>query len=282
MLSNEMRRLMNTTSEDQGITTEPEDRVEQLQRELESLEGRDFEVWAMGGFISLAVVGTLFIAIDPQLIWNFRSFLQSSNSAPELILGLFTLVLLLNAYLYYERRLIRASRRELLRQLIIIERTAQIDPLTGAFNRRCLDQLLRREISRAQRKGSSFSMLLIDVNSFKLFNSRFGHLYGDRVLSEVANVLSSAVRASDVVVRYGGDEFIVLLADTDGRQAEVAVRRIHDYLAAWNVKSKHPMAISVACGIGQFSEGMSAQDLIKIADEEMFSNKNKSAKEVEP
>jgi diguanylate cyclase (GGDEF)-like protein len=266
---------MNTAAEDREITTEPEDRVEKLQHELESLEGRDFEVWAIGASVSLAVVGTLFVVINPRLIWDLRAFLQSSNSAPELILGLFALVLLLNAYLYYERRLIRTSRRELLRQLIIVERTAQIDPLTGAFNRRCLDQLLRREISRAQRKRSSFSMLLIDINDFKLFNSRFGHLFGDRVLSEIANVISSAVRGSDIVIRYGGDEFIILLADTDRQQAEVAVRRVHDYLAAWNAKHKHPMEVSVACGIGQLAEGMSAEDLIKLADEEMFSKKRK-------
>lgn len=264
-----------TTDERKDGAELGEDRVEQLQRQLDKLEGRDFEIWAIGALVSLAVAGTLIVTLSPRLIWDFRSFLQTSNSAPELILGLFACILLLNSYLYHEHRLIHAHRRELLRQLIIIERTAQIDPLTGAFNRRCLDQLLRREISRAQRKHTDLSMLLVDVNDFKLFNSQFGHLVGDRVLSDVATVLSNALRACDIVVRYGGDEFVVLLADTDKQEAETAVRRVHDYLMAWNKKEKQTVQVSVSCGIGEFAVGMSASELIEAADEDMFSKKKR-------
>lgn len=256
---------------------DPEDRIEQLQRELESLEGRDLEVWAIGASLGLIVVGALLLVLNPGLIWNFEVFIRQADSSPQLVLGLFTLVLLLNAYLYYERRRIRSSRCELLRQLLIVERSAQLDPLTGAFNRRCLDQLLQKEISRAERKGTKLSVVIADVNDFKAFNTRFGHLVGDEVLSQVAKVLASALRASDTIVRYGGDEFIVLLGDTDRQQAEIAVNRIHEYLHAWNRKEKYgDLEVTVTCGISEFSRGMSGTALIRIADAEMLAQKDAS------
>jgi diguanylate cyclase (GGDEF)-like protein len=211
---------------------------------------------------------------------DFQSFIRSSESAPELILGLFALVVLLNFYLFHERRVIRGVRRELLRQLIIVERSAQIDPLTGAFNRRCLDQLLRKEISRAIRKKIKLSLMVIDVNDFKGFNSRFGHLFGDEILTQVAAVLSSALRASDTIIRYGGDEFIVILSDTDHNQADNAVQRIHEYLSSWNARANNEVQVSVTCGISEFADGMSGAKLIELADKAMFLKKRAVPKTV--
>jgi diguanylate cyclase (GGDEF)-like protein len=254
---------------------DPEDRIEQLQHELESLEGRDLEIWAIGASLGLIVVGALLLVLHPALVWNFRDFIRQSDESPQLVLGLFALVLVMNAYLYYERRRIRASRRELLRQLLIVERTAQLDPLTGAFNRRCLDQLLQKEMSRAERRGTKLSVILADVNDFKSFNTRFGHLVGDEVLSQVAKTLASALRASDTIVRYGGDEFVVILGDTDRQQAEVAVNRIHEYLHAYNRREKFKgMEVTLTCGVAEFTRGMPATELIRIADSEMLSRKS--------
>jgi diguanylate cyclase len=183
----------------------------------------------------------------------------------------------MNAYLYYELHRIRVSRRELLRQLLIVEKSAQLDPLTGAFNRRCLNQLLQKEISRAERKGSKLSVILADVNDFKAFNTRFGHLVGDEVLSQVAKILASALRASDTIVRYGGDEFVVILGDTDRQQAGVAVNRINEYLQAWNRKERAMrMEVTVTCGIAEFTKGWSATELINRADAEMLAGKTAS------
>jgi diguanylate cyclase (GGDEF)-like protein len=262
---------------------DPEDRIEQLQRQLESLEGRDLEIWVIGASLGTIIIAALLLALDPALVWNFESFIRQSDHSPELVLGLFAFILLLNAYLYYERRQIRINRKELLRQLLIVERTSQIDPLTGAFNRRCLDQLLRKEINRAERKRVSLSVIVVDVNDFKSFNTRYGHLVGDEVLVQVAKVVSSALRASDTIVRYGGDEFIVLLGDTNYDQAEVCVRRIDEYLSAWNRKERsRGWSISVTSGIAEFMPGMPANDLIRIADEEMLKRKGKHEAQTTP
>ena len=91
-----------------------------------------------------------------------------------------------------------------------------------------------RYISRARRTHEPLTFLVVDLDRFKEVNTRFGHITGDLVLSEVAGLLRNSTRGSDAVVRYGGDEFLIILADTSKRNADVVVQRIHDYLERWN------------------------------------------------
>jgi diguanylate cyclase (GGDEF)-like protein len=257
------------------LSLEPEDSIEALQSELNAIEGREFELLALSTSIVLIVCPALVVALQPRLLWDFNSFLRQSDYAPQLVLGLFVLVLLLVAYLYHERRLLRFNRRELLRQLLIVERTAQLDPLTGAFNRRCLDRLLLKEINRAVRKSTNLSLVIVDVDDFKAFNTDYGHVVGDQILTQVANVLVTALRASDTVIRYGGDEFILLLGDTDYAQAQIAMQRIAEYLQAWNQKAERELrALTVTCGAAEYDGGMSPDDLIKKADQAMLGKKS--------
>lgn len=263
----------NQTDERWSSGSDPDDRLAMLQNQLEGLEGRDLEIWGIGASLGLVIVAALLLALNPSLVWNFEIFIRKADHSPELVLSLFGFNLLLNAYLYYERRMIRSHRRELLRQLLVVERSSQIDPLTGTFNRRCLDQLLRKEISRADRKSNSLSVILVDVNEFKSFNTRFGHLVGDQVLSQVSRVLAGAMRGSDTVIRYGGDEFLILLADANRQQAEIVCSRIDEHLRAWNRREKRGWEVSVTSGIAEFVPGMQTTELIRIADEEMLAKK---------
>jgi diguanylate cyclase (GGDEF)-like protein len=93
------------------------------------------------------------------------------------------------------------------------------DPLTEVYNRRSLEEMAGRFISHARRLQGSLTFMLIDVDRFKQVNTQFGHLTGDFVLAEVATLLRSSVRGSDAVVRYGGDEFLIILADTGAQGA---------------------------------------------------------------
>lgn len=265
-------------TEARPAVSDPDDRLGQLQIELEGLEGRDLEIWGIGASLGVVIVAALLLSLDPTLVWNFEFFIRKADHSPELVLGLFGFILLLNAYLYYERRLIRNHRRELLRQLLVVERSSQIDPLTGTFNRRCLEQLLRKEMSRADRRSNNLSVVLVDVNDFKSFNTRFGHLVGDQVLAQVSHVLAGAMRGSDTVVRYGGDEFLILLGETNREQAEIVVNRIDDHLRAWNRREKsRGWEVTVTCGIAEFVSGMPTTELIRLADEEMLAKKEQRA-----
>ena len=100
------------------------------------------------------------------------------------------------------------------------------DPLTGCVNRRGLDQQLARELARAERAAAPLALLAVDVDHFKRVNDEFGHLAGDAVLREVGAVLRAGARAGDVVARTGGEEFVVVLADTDASGAAAFAERV--------------------------------------------------------
>ncbi len=114
------------------------------------------------------------------------------------------------------------ERLRLQKELI---RQARHDALTGVFNRQYFNEFIAREVLRATRYDHPIGLLMIDVNRFKEINDRYGHQTGDEVLREIAAVLTATVRKTDMVVRYGGDEFLVVLTET-GHEAEDAARRV--------------------------------------------------------
>lgn len=136
------------------------------------------------------------------------------------------------------------------------------DPLTGVYNRRFLLDFLARELPRARRRRQPLSVLLLDLDGFKLFNDTYGHLAGDQMLATVANSLASAVRGGDVVARYGGDEFVVVLPNTAGD----AARRVgRDLTMA--VPSNVRLSVGVGC-LGDRAE--TAQELLATADQALM------------
>jgi len=146
---------------------------------------------------------------------------------------------------------------------------ARTDPLTGVYNRRFLEEFLGREIIRARRGHQPLSILLLDLDGFKAFNDQHGHLAGDQTLAAVALALRDAVRATDIVARFGGDEFVVVLPNTPGESA----RRIARDLAQTVPK---PLRFSVGIGcLGQ--DVLTSADLIAIADAGLMQAKQTGA-----
>jgi len=107
------------------------------------------------------------------------------------------------------------------------ELLAMVDGLTGLFNRRYMDIVLRKEFTRGERYGKEFTICLIDIDNFKTINDTRGHQFGDLVLKEIASLLRDSVRSEDMVCRYGGEEFMIILPETDAVGGRIFGERIH-------------------------------------------------------
>lgn len=146
------------------------------------------------------------------------------------------------------------------------------DPLTGVFNRRYFNQVIEQEIPRSQRYDHPIGFLMIDVDHFKKINDRYGHQVGDEVLQSVAQVLQQHVRGSDVVVRYGGDEFLLLLIETDGETEEVR-DRILQQVAERNKANPlfdFPVTFSIGCAHWSPNDDRTVKEVLAEADRRMY------------
>lgn len=166
------------------------------------------------------------------------------------------------------------SWQKLIRQL---RSQAQLDSLTKLLNHNAISQRLEEELRRAKRYGESLACFMIDFDHFKSINDRFGHQRGDRVLKQMASLIKNSVRAVDLVGRYGGDEFLVILPSTTTENAKVAAKRIKDVFSATKIKysRSEPMALSVSIGITGYpaSRIKESKDLIAYADKAMYKAK---------
>nr|6D9M_A Chain A, Fusion protein of Endolysin,Response receiver sensor diguanylate cyclase, GAF domain-containing [Tequatrovirus T4] len=151
-----------------------------------------------------------------------------------------------------------------------------IDELTGLFNYRYLDISLDREIKRADRFGSTVSMIFIDLDFFKGVNDTHGHLVGSQVLNEMGMLLKKSVREVDIVIRYGGDEFTVMLVETGEKGAATVAERIrrsiegHTFLAAEGFNIRLTASLGYAC---YPADTQSKLELLELADKAMYQGK---------
>lgn len=151
-----------------------------------------------------------------------------------------------------------------------------IDDLTGLYNHRYLELSLDREIKRAQRYNSSFCLLFIDLDDFKPVNDQHGHLAGSQVLREVSVILKQTVRDVDLVFRYGGDEFVILLIESEAKAGYKTALRIRDRIQAtkFEVQPGRFAQVTSSIGVAAFPEhGSEKERLLAKADECMYESK---------
>ena len=152
----------------------------------------------------------------------------------------------------------------------------QNDGLTGIYNRRYLDNRLQEEFNRFRRKGSIFSLLMMDIDNFKKVNDTYGHQFGDQVLKELAALSRSIIRGSDILARYGGEEFCIILPETDIAGAYAFAERIRKGINEKNIPDKNCRSVSVSISIGLTEIDSSMKDygqLIDQADMAMYESK---------
>ena len=249
----------------------------QVSHQLSQLERRDWELWVIVCLAGVLVGAGLLALVFPAAFLKQDNVHFEITVSRQLVVGLIALLTLLNTYLVTRRVELRRLREKLISTTIqneLVRLQSFTDPLTEIYNRRSLDDMATRFISHARRLSKPLTFMLIDVDRFKEVNTRFGHLTGDVVLAEIAALLKNSVRGSDAVVRYGGDEFLVILADTSRNAASRVVERLKAYLGDWN-KAGHldRFEVNLSIGFAEWSEGQTLDDVLDVADREMYASK---------
>jgi diguanylate cyclase (GGDEF)-like protein len=248
-----------------------------IEDDLGKIERREHHLWITLGTLSMVVTIGMVLIVLPQLI-EISSGHPDKAYLPRLFLALVGLMALLNIYLTVQRHTLRRTREALLserEQRQAAETAAIMDPLTHAYNRRYMDQLIEKELSRAGRLGTQIAFLMVDVDEFKSVNTRFGHIVGDAILREVADLIRKSVRASDTVVRYGGDEFLVILTEAEETDAERVIARMDQRVNAWNKASKiEGYHMGLSCGWATHEKGTLVSKSLEAADKKMYDCKH--------
>jgi diguanylate cyclase (GGDEF)-like protein len=156
------------------------------------------------------------------------------------------------------------------------------DDLTKVYNRRAGLIRLNEEFARAKRSGSTFSLAMVDADFFKKINDTYGHLAGDNILTHIASTLKDGMRECDIVTRYGGEEFLILLPDTGGNMASLPLDRIRNKLARNKFQYKgHQIPVSISIGIATFSStDEDPLEVVHRADNALYSAKKSGRNKV--
>jgi len=265
------------------MRTEPElgERVGlhgRLQSELAKLESRNRDVrW-------LTIVTAAVLLLGAFTLLAHRNFWHQDAleiRIPPLLFFVFTIAFIF-LILYLARRELETRKLSLvsIQQAMSAEaeRSAgMFDAVTNVFSRRLLLELLQTEISRADRNNRPLALIMSDLNNFKQVNDRYGHPVGDEVLAQAAAILKSCVRGSDHVVRYGGDEFLLILSETDEPGARAVRARIQEKMAEWD-RSHRMGDISISFSLGLYCHvaGQSAEQDIAEVDNRLYAEKHRA------
>lgn len=164
------------------------------------------------------------------------------------------------------------AERERMAQLL--EQTARTDYLTQLINRRAMAKCLQNEVARVERAGGSFSLVLVDIDHFKHINDQFGHDIGDEVLKALARAFEAHVREQDVVARWGGEEFLILLPQTLEADAVEQAERLRALLDSDQLRiDRYPHRVTASFGISEYGPGQRVESLLKQADVALYQAK---------
>jgi diguanylate cyclase (GGDEF)-like protein len=249
-----------------------------FQHDLRKLQRRDWVLW----WSSVTVMLLLTLAIAsftlPTMFQGAPSFFQFNLE--QAVRGLLAAVLLFNTYAIYQQIVMKRMHWILTRQ---IEETARlesyaeamhnmamIDSLTGLHNRRYAEERLAGEVARSQRSGHPLTVVMLDLNDFKQVNDKYGHPAGDAVLRGFADRLKALVRASDLAVRLGGDEFMIILVDCMPEKAGRLVERIGTVRVVYQ-----DVTIAVTCSAGWagYRTSEPPEKLVERADHDLYQAK---------
>ena len=210
---------------------------------------------------------------DKNTILNNYQFIFYPKNIDLLFIGkiIIPFILLLAIFIYFNFKLKKeiTKRKEIEQQL---SELANKDSLTNIFNRRKIEELCELELLRTKRYKSDLSIIFFDINSFKIINDTLGHHLGDEVLVKISNIIEKSIRSIDAIGRWGGDEFLIILPETNLSQCKNIVSHLEKQLN--ELEFSKTIKVTCSFGIAAYEENDTLDSLLKKADESMYQQKS--------
>lgn len=194
-------------------------------------------------------------SVDYSLIWKLA------------VVALAVVLLLI-----YRQTLVSRYNRQLMEKNAELERLSRTDPLTGAFNRMKIDEVLSYELEQAKRYQHNFSVIIVDIDHFKQINDTYGHQVGDLVLKGFSDIISQCIRKSDTLGRWGGEEFVIICPQSDQQQTHTLAEKLRTRILDYKLEGLDQ--ITASFGVTSYQKGDLEKDLINRADGAMYQAKN--------
>ncbi len=258
-----------------------EARLEEVRAQLRRLERRDWWLWTLAVVVMLLLTVAIVSLSFPELLKVDDPIFQFSLT--QSVRALIGLVLLFNAYTIHQQVVNKRLRRQFSEQLEAMgqlrvraaefHKLASTDALTGLANRRTAEQRLLSEAARSRRYGHLLTIVAFDLNAFKIINDRYGHAAGDLVLRAFAEKLASTIRLSDLAVRMGGDEFLLLLPECPVDQVPVLVARLRGLEVNFQGQQ---IAVEFSSGCVGYERTETPEQFLERVDQKLYIDKRAS------
>lgn len=262
----------------QSTPTDASVQAQQIRTNMRRLQRRQWWMWSSAVLVTLLLTLGIASFAFPGLLAQAEAF--NSFYLNQSVRGLVGLVLLFNVYTIYQQLLINRIQRQMTEQVEAmtkmevrteeVYKLAALDSLTGLYNRRSGEQRLASEILRADRTGRPLTILVLDLDGLKAINDKHGHAAGDELIRAFAQNLNRAIRGSDLAVRLGGDEFLVLLPDCKLDEVRYVLTRLSGQKMDFQGQT---FAIAFSAGWANHRTGESNDQLLKRADDALYVNK---------
>lgn len=273
-------KFMKSALQDHGYKvtgcTDPEQAIEKIKTVVYDLVITDLNMPKIPGVEFVKKVKEISPKTDLVVMTGFPSVETAvecmKNGASDYLakpIDLEYLNIIVEKSLYKRALEKRAAEREYFEQI------SRVDGLTGLYNHRFFHELLNAEISRSDRYKYSFSLTMIDIDDFKEINDNYGHQVGDNILKEIASIFKSLVRKTDPVVRYGGEEFAIILSQTAKEHGRVFADRIVKGVETSKFKDlSYNKTVTISAGLAGYpDDARTPESLIKKADEALYQAK---------
>jgi diguanylate cyclase (GGDEF)-like protein len=261
-------------------------RTEEIQATLSLVGKRQWWLWSSAVMVTLLLTIGIASFAFPGLLKQDDTYY--SFGLIQALQGLVGMVLIFNVYAIYQQLQIHRMQHALAGQVCALDKMearteevyklALLDSLTGLYNRRCGEQRLATEVARTQRNGLPLTVIMLDLNGLKRVNDEHGHAAGDELLKHFALRLNKAIRGSDLAVRLGGDEFMLMLPECKPDEVRHVLGRLSGVKV--NVEGQ-AIPVTFSAGWANCIPGETAEELLKRADEELYVNKRAGKEEAE-